>query len=253
MRLNLQDKYEALRFRLMVVEALKMVKQFYSYRELSRITGLSETVLCRYVRGNIIPSIDQAEKLWRKLEELMDLRKVVSDAIITTDKGFIDTSPVLSNPLIMKMAAYHVFTRFAGRRVTRILTPATNGIPLATSISLMLEAPLVVAKKSKENPEEEYYEETVVEGPMITTTFYVPRRQLRRHDSILIVDDFIQTGKTVRALINLTRKAKAIVSGAVFLLGIEGEWVKEIEVPMLVFLMLPSHKSMGLESPRWIY
>ena len=253
MRLNLQDKYETLRFRLMVVEALKMVKQFYSYRELSKATGLSETVLCRYVRGNIIPSVEQAERLWDKLEKLMDLRRVVSDAIIMTEGGFIDTSPVLSNPLIMKMAAYHVFTRFAGRRVTRILTPATNGIPLATSISLMLEAPLVVAKKTKENPEEEYYEETVVEGPTITTTFYVPRRQIRRRDSILVVDDFIQTGKTVKALINIARKARAIVSGAVFLLGIEGEWMKELDIPMLVFLTLPSHGSMGLEAPRWIY
>ncbi len=240
MQIRLTDKYEITKFRLSVVETLRLLKSKYSYKELSRITGLPETVLCRYVRGNIIPSLEQAERIWRSLERYMEIRSLLSERVVVrSEEGFIDMRNVLSDPRILRLVSYSVFARFAGRRVTKVLTPATNGIPLATSIAMVLEVPMIVARKSKENPYEDYYEETVVDSPASVTTYYVPRSALKRRDSVLIVDDFAQTGRTIKALARIVEKARALLSGVVVLLATSDSWAKDLDTQTEVFLKVP--------------
>ena len=238
MYLRITDKFESTKFRLTVVEMLRLLKRQHSYRELSKITGLPETVLCRYVKGNVIPSIDQAENIWRSIQKHVDIRRVIRERVEIAENGFIDMSEVLGDPQVLRLVAYHVFAEFAGRRVTKVLTPETNGIPLATSIALTLEVPMVVARKTKENPYEDYLEESVVESPASVVTYYVPRRAIKKRDSVLIVDDFAQTGNTIRALANIVGKAKALLGGVVVLVATGDSWIKDLGAPSSILVNL---------------
>lgn len=51
-----QGKDDNLRQRLLTVGLLQELKEIYTYKELSEILNIQESVLCRYVNGNRIPS-----------------------------------------------------------------------------------------------------------------------------------------------------------------------------------------------------
>jgi len=47
----------------MTIELLNLAKNYYTYRELAQIIGLPETVLSRYVKGHVLPSIHRAKEI----------------------------------------------------------------------------------------------------------------------------------------------------------------------------------------------
>ena len=57
-----RGKARIMKYRISVVEILRFLKQYYSYKELSQIVGIDETTLCRYIRGSSIPSFEKARK-----------------------------------------------------------------------------------------------------------------------------------------------------------------------------------------------
>lgn len=237
--MSITDKFENLKFRLMVVERLRLLKRMYSYKELSKVTGVPETVLCRYVKGSILPSLEQAERIWKSLDKILDVKTLIKDKIEITEEGYIDITPILSDPYTLGFIAHYAYMKFAGKRITKVVTPAVNGIPIATSIALTLQVPLVIAKRSKDAAIRDYYEDSFVETPSSVVTFYIPRRAIRKRDEVLIVDDIVRTGKTLKTLINIVERARAAISGILVLIAIGDEWKKEIYRPVEVILKLP--------------
>jgi len=116
--------------------------------------------------------------------------------------------------------------------VTKVLTAAVDGIPLATMVANQLGIGLVIAKWNKEVGVPAFLEETyVLRDSGVTRTLYVPKNAIKRRDSILIVDDMIKTGETQNAMINLVAKAKAEVSGVFTLVAIGANWQKGLNLP----------------------
>jgi len=212
----------------MVVERLRLLKKFYSYSELARRTGVPETVLCRYVKGDVLPGDDTAKRLWDSLDKIEQLNQVIYEKVYVDPYGYVDTSNVVNDPLILMRASHYVMMKFAGKRITKILAPAVNGVPLATSIALLLEVPLVIAKRNKEMGVKEYIEESYPAGPYVVS-LYVPKNAITSRDDVLIVDDLIRTGNTVQALINMVKKVKANVAGVFALVGVGDEGVQNLK------------------------
>jgi adenine phosphoribosyltransferase len=212
----------------MVVERLRLLKKFYSYSELARRTGIPETVLCRYVKGDVLPGDDTAKKLWDSLDKIEQLSQVIYEKIYVDPYGYVDTSNAVNDPLILMRASHYVMMKFAGKRITKILTPAVNGVPLATSIALLLEVPLVIAKRNKEMGVKDYIEESYPAGPYMVS-LYAPKNAITSRDDVLIVDDIIRTGNTVQALINMVKKVKANVAGVFALVGVGDEGVQNLK------------------------
>ncbi len=231
-------KYDAMKFRLEVVNLLRLLKRMYSYRELSQMTGVPESVLCRYVRGSTVPSLEQAEAIRRRLEEVLDLRRLVASRVDHLLEGYVDLTSVIGDPALLRLIAHFVASRLAGRRVTKILVPEANGIPFATILADRLEVPLVIAKRAKDNPYEQYLEATVVEPGLRTTiSYYIPKRMITRNDAVLIVDDLIQSGRTIRVLANTIQRAGARPAGTVAIVSV-GEPRVKLPEPVIVLLRL---------------
>jgi adenine/guanine phosphoribosyltransferase-like PRPP-binding protein len=218
-----------LKYRLMTIDLLRTAKKSYTYRELSSKTSLPVTVLSRYVKGHVLPSSSRARKIWKTLEKLVGLEEELRRRIKFDEEGYFDNTSIISDTTLLQQGAQYVFLKFAGRRITKILTAATDGIPLATIISEALGVDLVIAKKNKEIGVKDFIEETFVPGKSdMVMSFYIPRGIIKRGDSVLIVDDIIKSGETPIALINLITKSRAEVAGIYALIAVGDLWKEKI-------------------------
>jgi adenine/guanine phosphoribosyltransferase-like PRPP-binding protein len=224
---------EELKIRLMTIELLRTAKykRNITYRELSSKTGLPVTVLSRYAKGHVLPNVARAKQLWKVLSKLVGLEIELRSRIRFNEDGYFDNTDIIGDFNILQQAANHALADFAGRRVTRVLTAAVDGIPLATMVANTLGVDLVVAKRNKEVGVKAFLEETyTLKDSGVTMTLYIPKDSIKRRDSVLIVDDMVKTGETQAALVNLVRKARAEISGVFALIAVGEEWKKKIKL-----------------------
>ncbi len=223
---------EDLKLRLMTIELLRTAKKQYTYRELSSKTGLPVTVLSRYAKGHVLPNTERARLLWRTLSKMVGLHVELRRRILFNKDGYFDNTNIIGDFNLLRQAAHHALATFAGKRVTKVLTAAVDGIPLATMVANSLGVNLMIAKRTKEVGVPTFLEETyVLRDSGITMTLYLPKDAIKRRDSILIVDDMIKTGETQAALVNLVHKARAEISGVYALIAVGNEWQKKISLP----------------------
>ncbi|MEM3536512.1 MAG: phosphoribosyltransferase family protein [Candidatus Bathyarchaeia archaeon] len=226
---------DELKLRLMTIELLRTAKykRNITYRELASKTGLPVTVLSRYAKGHVLPNTARARQLWKVLAKLVGLETELRSRIKFDEDGYFDNTDIIGDFNILQQAANHALSNFAGKRVTKVLTAAVDGIPLATMVANSLGVNLVIAKRSKEVGVKAFLEETYVLGKDsgVTMTLYVPKDAIKKRDSVLIVDDMIKTGETQAALVNLVRKAKAEISGVFSLVAVGEEWKKKLKLP----------------------
>jgi len=224
---------EDLKLRLMTIELLRTAKykRNITYRELASKTGLPVTVLSRYAKGHVLPNTARAKQLWRVLTKVVGLEPELRSRIKFDEDGYFDNTEIVGDFNILQQAANHALADFAGKRVTKILTAAVDGIPLATMVGNALGVNLVVAKKNKEVGVKVFLEETYVLGKDsgVTMTLYIPKEAVKKRDSVLIVDDMIKSGETQAALVNLVRKAKAEISGIFSLIAVGEDWNKRLK------------------------
>lgn len=233
-----------LKFRLMTINLLKTAKKRLTYRELSSKTGLPVTVLSRYVKGHVLPSSSRAKRIWKTLETLSGLEEELRRRIKFDEFGYFDNTLIVFDSSLLQQAVQHAFSRFAGRRITKILTAAVDGVPLATLMSDALGVELMIAKKTKEVGIRDFVEETFVPGSSdMVMSLYIPRGSIKKGDSVLVVDDIIKTGETQRALVNLITKSRADVAGVYVLVAIGDGWKEKLrnisEFPMEVVVSVP--------------
>lgn len=241
---------EDLKLRLMTIELLRTAKykRNITYRELASKTGLPVTVLSRYAKGHVLPNTTRAKQLWRVLTKLVGLETELRNRIKFDDTGYFDNTDIVGDYNILQQAANQALANFAGKRVTKILTAAVDGIPLATMVANSLGVNLILAKRNKEVGVKAFLDETYVLGKDsgVTVTLFIPKDAIRKRDSVLIVDDMIKSGETQEALMNLVKKAKAEVSGIFSLVAVGDEWKnrlksgKDCPVEVVTYVRSPS-------------
>ncbi|MEM3443060.1 MAG: phosphoribosyltransferase family protein [Candidatus Bathyarchaeia archaeon] len=246
---------DELKLRLMTIDLLRTAKykRNITYRELSSKTGLPVTVLSRYAKGHVLPNTARAKQLWKVLNKLVGLESELRNRIKFDEDGYFDNTDIIGDFNILQQAANHALANFAGKRVTKVLTAAVDGIPLATMVANALGVNLVIAKRNKEVGVKAFLEETYVLGrdSGVTMTLYIPKDALRKRDSVLIVDDMIKTGETQAALVNLVKKAKAEISGIFSLIAVGDEWTKRLKsseypIEVITYVKVPQVSSSHL-------
>jgi len=229
-RLRAGSRISDLKYKLMTIELLNLAKNYYTYRELAQIIGLPETVLSRYVKGHVLPTIDRAQNINRTLQKIMRLEGEIQQRIRFDDQGYFDNTHLISDTLLLERAVQHAVNAFAGMRITKVLAAATDGIPLAALLAHRLGVGLVIAKKNREVGVREFIEEVYIPSKTaIMISLFVPRDALRKGDCVLIVDDVIDSGETQIALTRIVQKAKAEVTGMYALVGMGADWKSKVE------------------------
>ena len=119
------------------------------------------------------------------------------------------------HPDLMMQMGQELAARFEGINVDRILTAEISGIAPAVLTGLVLGVPVVYARKTKP---------ITMFGPVFLETapshtkgsevnLLVSAEFLPPNQNVLIVDDFLATGKTLRALVRIVEGAGSRVVG----------------------------------------
>ena len=116
--------------------------------------------------------------------------------------------------LLDEIAAEFV-RRFAGSKITKVLTIETSGVAIACAVARLYGIPVVFAKKSKSvNLDGEMYVAEVESFThKKTNQVIVSKKYLNEEDQVLIVDDFLANGCALQGLISLVDAAGAEVVG----------------------------------------
>ncbi len=227
-----KDRMSSVTFILSSVELLRALKTIYPYSALSAKTGLAKPVLCRYVKGTNLPSEGTAKMLNQSLQDLYDLKQLLSNRLRIDEQGYIDAGTVAWDSTVLCWVGRELLARFGSKRFTKVLTVATDGVPLASAVAVRLGIPLVIAKRSKEVGIRSFIEESYVSSsPPSITTLYLPRGAISTEDYILIVDDIIRTGRTVNAVLNLVKRVKATAPNIYILLAMGRSWKNSLVIP----------------------
>ncbi len=132
--------------------------------------------------------------------------------------GILKIDSILNHqmyPDVMWAIGQEIAQRFAGEHITRILTAEVSGIGPALMAGLQLKVPIVYARKRKPITMKEpvYVESAPSHTKGGETLLMVSPEFLQPNDRILIVDDFLASGKTIHALARLVKQARAEVVG----------------------------------------
>lgn len=116
---------------------------------------------------------------------------------------------------LMEQIGEEICRRFAGTKITKVLTIETSGIAVAYPIARRLGVPLVFAKKTQSvNIDGDLY---IAEIPSftkkVTNRVIVSKKFLQPEDNVLVIDDFLANGCALQGLISLVEAAEATVAG----------------------------------------
>src|SRR2546426_980029 len=150
-----------LKYKLMTIELQTLGKKRYTYRELSQMAHLPERVLTGYTKGHVPPTADRAEEINRTLQKYMSLERELQERIKFDDLGYFDNTAIINDTMLLERAVQHAVMRFAGRRITKVMTAAVDGVPLATLLAHRLGVGLILAKKNREVGVREFIEEVL--------------------------------------------------------------------------------------------
>ncbi len=132
--------------------------------------------------------------------------------------GILKIDSILNHqvdPALMMAVGEEIARRFAETCITRILTAEVSGISPALAAGYILHVPIVYARKNRPiTMKQPVYVENApshTKGGMVN--LMVSPEFLRPEDSILIVDDFLASGKTIHALARLVLNAGAELVG----------------------------------------
>jgi adenine/guanine phosphoribosyltransferase-like PRPP-binding protein len=185
---------------------------------------ISPIDLSRYTYGSHMPRPEKALEMLEAIHGSGLSRMVVEQRVSVDEMGVVNV-PLLAYDLdVLLLAASAAYLEFRGI-ADAVLTAAVNGVPLATLVAWALSAKLAVARRERESTTMKYLEaEVFLSDPPSVSHLYLPAGALQRGERVLIVDDLLRSGRTLRALTRIAESAGAYVVGVLALLAVGDGW-----------------------------
>ncbi|MBP2664774.1 MAG: xpt [Firmicutes bacterium] len=116
--------------------------------------------------------------------------------------------------LIMKIGEEFV-RRFAGEKITKILTIESSGIAISVMTGLILKVPVIFARKRKPKVtgDDVYTAKVYSYTKGESNNIIISKQFLQPEDNVLIIDDFLANGEAAAGLANIVEQAKAKIVG----------------------------------------
>ncbi len=196
-----------------------------------RAAGVSLTPvdLSRYLGGFVLPSPSRAEALLKAIVQTNLLGEVLARVARVDERGVVNTIQLAFDRDLLVLAAVTAYAIFRGKKITKVLTAAVNGVPLASLTAFLLRAGLCVAKREADAFPSRYAEvKYFAPDPPRYVSLYLPVSALRKGDRVLIVDDLLQSGRTLKALLELAGKAGARPVAVFSMLAVGSGWKRVV-------------------------
>lgn len=128
--------------------------------------------------------------------------------------GYLYMSDVLGRPEVLDMAGRMFASVFGKTGAEYVLTVETKGIPLAVAVSRYLQIPAVIVRHDHRVTEGSAVSINYISGSKQIRTMSLSRRSLPEYSKVLLVDDFMKAGGTLKAMCELMQEFHAQVVGA---------------------------------------
>lgn len=189
-----------------ISEDLSIIKELFEYKGI----GILKTVAGAAGGVKYIPMMKQelavqaVQEICRSLES--------SDRLLPG--GYLYMSDILGNPETLNKIGKIMATVFAEKEIDCIMTVETKGIPLAYATANYLNVPVVIVRRDSKVTEGSVVSINYVSGSSKRIqTMSLARRVLQENSKVLIIDDYMKAGGTVRGMVDLLREFNAEVMG----------------------------------------
>lgn len=159
--------------------------------------------------------------------------KELQDRILADGKnmggGILNVNSFINHQVdcrLMVRIGQELASRFASDEASKILTAEISGIGPALEVGVALGIPVVFARKiwSITMPADSYERMVPSHTKGTMVQLIVAREYLMPGDRVIVIDDFLATGKTIEALANIVQEsgAELVGIGAVIEKSFEG-------------------------------
>lgn len=162
----------------------------------------------------------------KKLTILRQICEKISDNKRIIPGGYLYIADVLYDPAFIKDIGEMFAEMFSYSGIDYVLTVETKGIPLAMMTANGLNVPLVVARNENRVTEGSTISINYVSGSTgKVQTMYVSKNAIPTGSKVLIIDDFMRAGGTVKGMVDLIHELGGAVEG----IGVLMETVEPME------------------------
>ncbi len=128
--------------------------------------------------------------------------------------GYLYMSDLLGRPELIHEVGRTFASIFGNRPIDVVMTVETKGIPIAYATAGQLNLPVVIVRRDPKVTEGSSVSINYVSGSNKRIhTMTLARRALKVKSNVLIVDDFMRAGGTIRGMIDLLQEFEATVQG----------------------------------------
>jgi len=152
------------------------------------------------------------------LKDSAVLEKSIRDVPDFPKKGIIfkDITTLLKDGNMFRLAIDKIVNKFKSRHIDAVISVEARGFILGSAVAYKLRAGLVPVRKKGKLPSVTHSVTYQLEYG--SDTLEIHRDAFKKGANILIVDDLLATGGTVRAVIDLVEKMGGKVAGVAFLI-----------------------------------
>lgn len=189
-----------------ISEDLLVVKNVFEKLHLGKVITISGAA------GGVkyIPKTSKAENE----EFLMDLCKKISDPSRILSGGFLYLIDLIYDPTVAAKIGKIFASNIDYTEADCVVTMETKGIPMALMTAKAMNLPLVIIRKDIK----------VSEGPTLSMTYVsgnnskvesmsLPRKAIKPNSKVIIIDDFMRGGGTIKGMVDLMNEFGAEVIG----------------------------------------
>lgn len=189
-----------------ISEDLLVVKNVFEKLQLGKVITISGAA------GGVkyIPKTSKAENE----EFLMELCEKISNSSRVLSGGFLYLIDLIYDPSIASKIGKIIASNIDYTEADCVVTMETKGIPMALMTAKAMNLPLVIIRKDIK----------VSEGPTLSMTYVsgnnskvesmsLPRKAIKPNSKVIIIDDFMRGGGTIKGMIDLMNEFGAEVIG----------------------------------------
>ncbi|HJG50357.1 pur operon repressor [Limosilactobacillus ingluviei] len=145
---------------------------------------------------------------------IADLVELIADPSRLLPGGYVYLSDLLGRPEILREVGQLIATQYIDTDVDVIMTVETKGIPLAQSVAMYLNKPFVIVRNSSHITEGSTVSVNYVSGSSKRIKkMELSRRTLKQGANVVIIDDFLKGGGTMKGMQSLIKEFDAHLVG----------------------------------------
>lgn len=198
-----------------LLRELRVLKYFYTFKELESLLEIPGQVLWRYIMLRSVPEKTTTSKLLEKIRALRLFERVFEEKLPRS----MDLWGYLGNPGILELASLKAYEKYGKLKIEIILSaPDEYSAALASQIATSLKARLCI---SSIRP----LSSNLITEPLqlcsgLLASVGVPKKCLERNSKILLVTLDLDPTR-IKPLIRISMKARASIAGLFSLSGSE--------------------------------